>query len=140
MSRGRATLFLGVAFVLAGGLLWKGLTNATVYFKTVDEAVAHRADLGDRRFRLEGVVEPGSVKTTKNGVTFVVTENNAAITVHHVGDPPELFKPNIPVVLEGHFEGKDYASDRILVKHTAEYRKDNPDRVEDYSNEDAGRS
>ena len=61
-----------------------------------------------------------------------MTENAADITVHHVGDPPELFRPNIPVVLEGHFEGKDYASDRILVKHTEEYRKDNPDRVKDY--------
>ena len=40
VKRGRAAVFLGVAFLLAGGLLWKGLTNATVYFKTVDEAVA----------------------------------------------------------------------------------------------------
>lgn len=133
MKRGRAALFLGVAFLIAGGLLWKGLTNATVYFKTVDEAVAERAQLGERRFRLEGIVVEGSVKSTKNGVTFVVTENNADITVHHVGDPPELFKPNIPVVLEGHFDGEDFASDRILVKHTEEYRKDNPDRVKDYT-------
>jgi hypothetical protein len=25
-----------------------------------------------------------------------------------------------------------FDSDRILVKHTSEYRKDNPDRVKDY--------
>lgn len=140
MKRGRAALFLGFAFLLAGGLLWKGLTNATVYFKTVDEAVAERAELGERRFRLEGIVVPGSVKTTAKGVTFVVTENNADITVHHVGDPPELFKPNIPVVLEGRFRGKDYQSDRILVKHTEEYREDNPDRVKDYKGEDSSTS
>lgn len=140
MKKGRSFVILGAALLFAGGLLWKGLTNATVYFKTVDEAVAQRAKLGSRRFRLEGVVEAGSVKETKNGVTFVVTENNSEITVHHVGDPPELFKPNIPVVLEGHFEGKDYESDRILVKHTEEYRKDNPDRVKDYTTEDSGKS
>jgi cytochrome c-type biogenesis protein CcmE len=128
-----AAVFLTCAFVLAGGLLWKGLSNATLYFKTVDEAVAERAELGDRRFRLEGIVVPGSVKSTQNGVTFVVTENNADLTVNHVGDPPELFKPNIPVVLEGRFKGQNFASDRILVKHTEEYRKDNPDRVKDYT-------
>ena len=132
MKRGRAALVLGVAVLVAGGLLWKGLTNATVYFKTVDEAVAQRAQLGDRRFRLEGIVLAGSVKEVRNGVDFTVTENNAEVNVHHVGDPPELFRPNVPVVLEGHFNGRTYESDRILVKHTSEYRKDNPDRVKDY--------
>lgn len=135
MKRGRASLLLGVAVLLAGGLLWKGLTNATVYFKTVDEAVAQRSELGDRRFRLEGLVAPGSVKERNGGVDFVVMEGDAEIRVHHVGDPPELFRPNIPVVLEGHFESataQTYQSDRILVKHTSEYRKDNPDRVKDY--------
>ena len=140
MKRGRSFIILAFAFLFAGGLLWKGLTNATVYFKTVDEAVAQKAKLGTRRFRLEGVVEPGSVKETKNGVTFVVTENDAEISVHHVGDPPELFKPNIPVVLEGHFNGQTYESDRILVKHTEEYRKDNPDRVKDYTTEGSNKS
>lgn len=132
MKRGRAALLLGVAVLLAGGLLWKGLTNATVYFKTVDEAVAQKTKLGDRRFRLEGIVLAGSVKESKGGVDFTVTENNAEVQVHHVGDPPELFRANVPVVLEGHFAGPTYESDRILVKHTSEYRKDNPERVKDY--------
>ena len=65
---------------MAGGLLWKGLANATVYFKTVDEAVAQRAELGDRRFRLEGLVQPGSVKGTDDGVDFVVAEDDGEIT------------------------------------------------------------
>ncbi|MBA2608204.1 MAG: cytochrome c maturation protein CcmE [Actinobacteria bacterium] len=132
MKRGRAALFLGVAVLLAGGLLWKGLTNATVYFKTVDEAIAQRTELGDRRFRLEGVVLAGSVKEANGGVDFTVAENDAEVSVHHMGDPPELFRANVPVVLEGHFRGRTYESDRILVKHTNEYRKDNPDRVKDY--------
>ncbi|MEY2399399.1 MAG: cytochrome c-type biosis protein CcmE [Actinomycetota bacterium] len=132
MKRGRASLILGVAVLLAGGLLWKGLTNATVYFKTVDEAVAQRSTLGDRRFRLEGIVAPGSVHERGGGVDFVVEQNNASVNVHHVGDPPELFRASVPVVLEGHFQGRTYESDRILVKHTAEYRKANPTRVTDY--------
>jgi cytochrome c-type biogenesis protein CcmE len=132
MTRSRGAILLVVAFAVAGLLLWKGLTNATVYFKTVDEAVAQRAQLGERRFRLEGVVEPGSVKKGTNSVDFVVTENDAEISVHHEGGQPQLFKPNIPVVLEGHFQGKRFYSDRILVKHTEEYKKENPGRVEDY--------
>lgn len=132
MKRGQAAILLSVAVVVAGVLLWQGLKNATVYFKTVDEAVAQRAQLGTRRFRLEGLVQPGSVHESKNGVDFVVTENDADVRVHHVGDPPELFKPNIPVVLEGHFAGSVFESDRILVKHTEDYRKQHKSRVKDY--------
>ncbi|MEY2471498.1 MAG: cytochrome c-type biosis protein CcmE [Actinomycetota bacterium] len=132
MKRGYAGIFLAVAVAVAGLLLWQGLKNATVYFKTADEAVAQRASLGTRRFRLEGVVEPGSVHERKQFVDFVVSENDAEVRVHHVGDPPELFKPNIPVVLEGHFDGQVFQSDRILVKHTSEYRKEHKGRVKDY--------
>lgn len=132
MKRGRSALLLSAAFLVAGLLLWKGLTNATVYFKTVPEAIAERAELGDRRFRLEGLVKAGSVKGNDVGVDFVVEEDGQEIKVHHRGDPPELFKPNIPVVIEGNFQGETFKSDRILVKHTEEYRKDNPDRVKDY--------
>ena len=132
MKKRRGLILLFAAVVVAGVLLWQGLSNATVYFKTVDEAVAQRAELGDRRFRVEGVVVDGSVKGDDKGVAFVITNNNVDLSVHHTGDPPELFKPNIPVVLEGRFQGNHFESDRILVKHTEEYRKDNPDRVKDY--------
>jgi cytochrome c-type biogenesis protein CcmE len=134
MKRGRAGVLLGVAVVVAGLLLWQGLSNATVYFKTVDEAVAQRRTLGDRRFRLEGIVQAGSVHEdeAKRGVDFVVEENDAEVRVHHMGDPPELFREGLPVVLEGHFAGARFDSDRILVKHTAEYRQKHKARVKDY--------
>jgi len=125
-------VILVVAVLAAGGLLWRGLGDATVYFKTADEAVAQRGSLGQRRFRLEGTVLAGSVHSAGNAVSFVVAENDAEVAVHHVGDPPELFRSGVPVVLEGHFAGSTYESDRILVKHTAEYRKANPNHVKDY--------
>ncbi|HVE93915.1 MAG TPA: cytochrome c maturation protein CcmE [Acidimicrobiales bacterium] len=131
----RALVIVVVAVLAAGGLLWRALGDATVYFKTADEAAAERATLGERRFRLEGVVLAGSVKNRGDGVQFVVAENGAQIPVRHKGDPPELFRAGIPVVLEGHFQGATYESDRILVKHTSEYRKVNPERVKDYGSD-----
>lgn len=129
----RRTALAAVAVLGAlGFLVWKGLGEATVYFYRADEAVARRAELGDRRFRLEGIVVPGKVTPTTSGVNFAVEENGAEIAVVHKGDPPELFRPGIPVVLEGSWSGDRFASDRILVKHTSEYRKDNPERVEEY--------
>lgn len=115
-----------------GFVVFKGLGDATVFFKTADEAVRDRGELGDRLFRVEGVVlDP--VARTGDATTFQIEENGATIDVVHKGDPPELFKVGIPVVLEGRWQGAHYASDRIMVKHTESYRVDNPERVKDYS-------
>jgi len=112
-----------------GFLVFQGLGNATLYFRTADEAVAQRAELGERRFRIEGDVVDGSVRQTGNDVTFTLTSKGVEVPVQHKGDPPELFRPGIPVVLEGRFQGDHFASDRILVKHSETYVAENPDRV-----------
>ncbi len=134
-------LWVAGAVILAalGFLLVRGLGNATVYFKTVDEAVAERPALGDRRFRLEGDVVAGSVRQSAGAVEFLVRgRTGATVEVAHRGDPPELFRPGIPVVLEGRWQGERYASDRILVKHTSEYKAEHPERVDNYVGKGAG--
>lgn len=134
---GRRVWIVGAIVVAAiGFLLVQGLGNATVYFKTADEAVAERASLGTRRFRIEGAVVDGSVRRAGGAVDFEIISAGVKVRVHHVGDPPELFQPGIPVVLEGRWDGDVYASDRIMVKHTSQYRAENPDRVEDYVGKD----
>ncbi len=127
----RRRLWLAGVIVLAalGFLVFQGLGNATLYFRTADEAVAQRAQLGERRFRIEGDVVDGSVRQTGNDVTFTLTANSVEVPVMHKGDPPELFRPGIPVVLEGRFQGDHFASDRILVKHSETYVAKNPERV-----------
>ncbi len=134
---GRRRLWIAGAVILAalGFLVVQALGEATVYFKTADEAVAEKDSIGDRRFRIEGLVVAGSVRPapTGNGVGFEIRgQRGALVEVVHRGDPPELFQPDIPVVLEGRWSGDHYASDRIMVKHTNEYKAENPDRVDDY--------
>ncbi len=128
----RRRLWLAGVVVLAalGFLVFQGLGNATLYFRTADEAVAQRVRLGDRRFRLEGVVLAGSVRPAGEGVAFSVVENGVRADVRHRGDPPELFQPDIPVVLEGRWAGDVFASDRIMVRHSSEYRSEHPERVD----------
>ena len=68
---------------------------------------------------------PGSIDKRDDGVEFVVEWKCATVPVTHVGGSAAL-KDGIPVVLEGAFlaEGDTYDSDRIIVKHTEEYRTD----------------
>ena len=129
----RVWLMLAVVVVAIGYLAWQGIGNATLYFYNADEAVAHKVDLGDSRFRVQGTVVDGSVHEVGAAVDFTIAFNGAEIAVHHVGDPPELFQPGIPVVLEGRWSGDHFASDRIMVKHSEQYKAGNPERVKDYT-------
>jgi cytochrome c-type biogenesis protein CcmE len=125
---------VGVVVVVLGVLVVKGLSEATLYFRNADEAVAQREELGDQRFRLQGTVVDDGVETA-DGVNFDVTYDDVDVTVHHVGDPPQLFRPGVPVVLEGSWDpsGEFFSSDRMLVKHDAEYesREDYRERVDE---------
>jgi len=128
---------LGVLVVALVFMAYQGLNNATVFFRNVDEAVAERDELGDKRFRLQGSVVDGSLQAEGGVVTFAVEYGGERAEVRHVGDPPELFQPDIPVVLEGSWsqEGDWFDSDRILVKHEEEYEADNPERTDDFVGE-----
>lgn len=127
-ARRRAWVAVALIAVALGFLLFRGLGNATVYFKTVDEAVAEREELGTNRFRIEGTV----VTAPENG-RFTIKGEREQAEVAYRGDVPPLMQVGIPVVLEGRWDGSRFAGDRIMVKHTSEYREDNPDRVKDYT-------
>jgi cytochrome c-type biogenesis protein CcmE len=117
--------------VIAGALaflLFEGLSNATVYFKTADQAVAQRAQLGTREFRVEGTVLD-DVRNVDGKVQFSITANGVTVPVVSSESPSQLFKPGIPVVLDGHWQGTVFQGSHIMVKHTASYVEAHPDRV-----------
>ena len=118
----------GIGFVVS-----HAINDATLFFYNTDEAVAKQADLGTKRFRLQGTVVPNTRARTAEGVAFKVTFDGVDVNVNHIGDPPELFRDCVPVVLEGHWSGTGasafFASDRILVKHSENYEAANPDRI-----------
>ena len=123
-------IVVGLIVLAALGLLVvRGLGNATLYFRTADEAVAQKQQLGDRQFRIEGNVVAGTVREAGGSTAFTIESKGVVVPVNHQGDPPELFKPGIPVVLEGHFQGDTFASDRIMVKHSEDYVAKHPSRV-----------
>jgi cytochrome c-type biogenesis protein CcmE len=125
----RRQIIAGVVIAAALAFLAvQGLSNATVYFKTADQAVAAKASLGTKVFRIEGTVG-ADVTRVGQTVRFNLTANGVTVPVVDTGSPPELFKPGIPVVLEGHWQGPVYASDQIMVKHTASYTEAHPDRL-----------
>lgn len=131
-KRSRRPIFVGIIVIAAlGFLIGKGLDNATMYFRTADEAMAQRGALEGKRFRLEGTVVHGSIVSNGPYVNFVVAGKDTKVNVRNEGQPVGVFQDDIPVVLEGKFVAgsNTFDSDRVMVRHSAEYTAKHPDRV-----------
>jgi cytochrome c-type biogenesis protein CcmE len=134
-SRGqRRRMWVVGAVILAaiGFLVFKGLTSAVVFFKTANEAIAQRSTLGNSAFQLEGTVVNGSVHHLSGDVyRFALESSGVTVNVENAGDPPQMFRPGLPVVVVGHFVGASnlFSSNEIMVKHSAQYIAEHPNRV-----------
>ena len=133
-SSSRRTIGVVVVLVIATvALLSQGLLHSLNYFDTVDQALASRAKIGTTTIRLEGVVKPHTITRTSRGASFWMTGSgiHEVFVIAH-GTPPQLFRADIPVVVEGHFTTRHsttFDGTQILVKHTATYIAQHPKRV-----------
>lgn len=134
---------VGLVLVAAAvALLVKGIGGSLNYFQTVDQALHDQKLLAGKEFRLEGLVQPGSVRVDHRHdappvVSFIAegTKGNKVSVVNY-GNPPTLFKANLPVVVVGHFAGTNpttgyrlFDSTQIIVDHTNVYKAKYPNRV-----------
>ena len=149
----RRVVSLLVVAAAVGGItfaLVRLVTDASLFFLNTDEAVERRDELAGQRFRMQGTPRANSVAETRvdfeQAVAFTVAFGGVAADVVHIGSPPDLFTPGVPVVLEGRWvegippdldtfvcginDGYYFASDHMLVKHDNEYRDTYPDRLD----------
>src|SRR5690606_7870599 len=96
-------LFLSVlSAVIVVSLL--SLGDNLVYFHTPAEVYEKQKELNSQTFRVGALVKPESVhwdpQTLK--LSFVITDlNGHEISVMYAGSPPDMFKENQGVVVEG---------------------------------------
>lgn len=115
---------LGVGVLgLAGYMISQALTTSLVYFILPNEYAAQPSQFENRRIRLGGLVAPESVRFNDADLqlTFLVTDGIETYPVQHVGAPPELFRENAGVVIEGRFDEGTFVSDNLLIKHSEVY-------------------
>jgi cytochrome c-type biogenesis protein CcmE len=119
---GYALAGVGVLAV-AGFMIFQALSTSLVYFILPNEHAANPDQFAGRMIRLGGIVATGSVDFDERDLqlTFLVTDGIASYPVRHIGAPPELFRENSGVVVEGRFDGGTFRSDNVLVKHSEVY-------------------
>ena len=79
-----------------GVVAYQALTSASLYFYNADEAVEQKAELGDKRFRLQGSVLDDVEPTPDGGVTFTVKFNGVEVAVQPRGRPAGAVRARDP--------------------------------------------
>jgi len=124
-------LVLGLVIVAGGVIITQFLTQAVDYYCNVDEVGQRSGCDEDRRIRLQGTVDEGTVERVANTTVFTITFNGETIPVSYDGEPGGIFKECIPVVVHGVIENGTLQGDRVEVKHSDEYVAVNDERVTD---------
>lgn len=135
-------LVLGLVVVAGGVIVVQFLTSAVDYYCNVDEVGVRDGCDEDRRLRIQGTVDEGSIESDRGVTTFTLSFNDETRPVRYDGEPGGIFKECIPVVVHGALDGQTFVGDRVEVKHSEEYVAVNSDRVDEAEFEgcDAGAS
>jgi cytochrome c-type biogenesis protein CcmE len=113
-------LGLGILAV-AALLVLTALEDSVVFFHSPTEVAEKRVST-DRRLRIGGLVEEGSVQRgTGPQVRFRVTDLANAVAVSYGGILPDLFREGQGVVVEGHIRDSVLVADQVLAKHDEKY-------------------
>ncbi len=122
-KRRRLWLLIGSLGTLgvAAALVLTALNDNLVFFYSPTQ-LAEKTVAPDRRFRLGGLVEQGSVKKEGQIVRFTVTDTNKTVKVVYSGILPDLFREGQGVIAEGSL-GADgvFSAREILAKHDENY-------------------
>ena len=112
---------LGV-LALAAGLVLNALRDSIVFFSTPSTVAEKRITAG-KRFRLGGLVQPGSLKRGDDlAVSFSVADGSATLPVAYKGILPDLFREGQGVVAEGKLRQDGvFVASNVLAKHDEKY-------------------
>jgi cytochrome c-type biogenesis protein CcmE len=111
----------GAFIAIASG----GISKNLVYYWTPTDLYANGDKAYGATIRLGGMVAPGSIRgrAGTSGIEFDVKDATRAVHVVSTGVPPQMFRENIGVVVEGTMtRSGTFQCHRLMVSHSNEYR------------------
>jgi len=125
VTRKRKRLFAVLALVaglgVAAALVLTAFSDNLVFFHSPSDVVEKHLP-ADKRFRVGGLVEQGSVKRDGLVTDFVVTDLKPQLTVRYDKMLPDLFREGQGVVVEGRLRPDGvFAAREVLAKHDENY-------------------
>ena len=118
-----ALVGIGVALVgIAAAIILTQLQEHLVFFNSPTQLLEKPELMADRRLRIGGLVEDGSVEKAGDGVVrFRITDLARSVPVRYRGILPDLFREGQGVVVEGKMQNGLFVADQVLAKHDENY-------------------
>ena len=113
--------FIFLTIILTIFLVLKSLEENVVYFVSPTE-IKNLAELDKKKVRVGGMVKEGSIQTSSNQISFIITDFKHEINVSFSGAVPNLFAEGKGVVAEGFLRDRNFLNaKKILAKHDENY-------------------
>ncbi|WP_419780091.1 cytochrome c maturation protein CcmE [Maridesulfovibrio sp.] len=133
-KKGGKGVYFAALILFLGGLgylIYSGISQDSVYFLNVSEALAmEESELGQAR--LFGKVAPQNIESKPGGlgVSFDLTDQEKAvgtIRIDYSGAVPDTFKEGVEVIVEGNFVNghKMFKATSLITKCPSKYEKEN---------------
>ncbi len=119
--------FGAIMAVIIGSLVWLGaggVSDTKTYYKTIPELQKMGKDADDKKLRVGGDVQPGSIRKMGLETAFILHQGATTLSVLYTGsDPlPDTFKDNANALADGRL-GSDgiFRANRIQAKCASKY-------------------
>ena len=123
--------FILAGIAILGAVLYLVFANTqanAVYYMTVPE-LKHCTTCTVQAVRVAGVVEAGSVARddARQMLNFTITDGKQLLPVTYTGVVPDIFRPGIQVVVEGHYTGQGpFQAQTLLAKCPSKFQSATP--------------
>lgn len=128
-ERSRRLVLAVIAVLISAGVLaflaFGGIGENLVYYWSPSELQDAGDDAVGATIRLGGLVEPGTIDRSADGLTlrFAVTDGQHSVPIVTSSVPPAMFREGVGVVVEGTVRRDgSFETNRLLVKHDNQYR------------------
>ena len=123
--------FLLAGIAILGAVIYLVFANtqaSAVYYMTVPE-LKHCTTCTVQSVRVAGVVQAGSVvrNDAQEQIAFTIFDGKQTLPVTYSGVVPDIFRPGIQVVVEGHYTGQGpFNAQTLLAKCPSKFQSATP--------------
>ncbi|MBV9228875.1 MAG: cytochrome c maturation protein CcmE [Chloroflexi bacterium] len=123
--------FILAAIAILGAVVYLVFANtqaSAVYYMTVSE-LKHCTTCAAQSVRVAGIVKAGSVarNDAQEQIAFTIVDGKQTLPVTYSGVVPDIFRPGIQVVVEGHYTGQGpFKAQTLLAKCPSKFQSATP--------------
>jgi cytochrome c-type biogenesis protein CcmE len=123
--------FILAGIAILGAVVYLVFANTqanAVYYMTVSE-LKHCTTCTAQSVRVAGIVQAGSVtrNDAQEQIAFTVVDGKQTLPVTYTGVVPDIFRPGVQVVVEGHYSGHGaFNAQTLLTKCPSKFQSATP--------------